>query len=89
MVESLDCLHWKWNNCTTGWAEQCRGYSVEATRCCVDLWMLSCDLSAPMIFGAEVSVCVVAGLSFSVIGGIDLGCGGERPAFSRQCSRRI
>ena len=27
MLGSLDCMHWKWKNCPTGWAEQYTGRS--------------------------------------------------------------
>ncbi|XP_024190314.1 uncharacterized protein LOC112194298 [Rosa chinensis] len=31
MIDSLDCMHWQWKNCPTGWAGQYTGYKGKPT----------------------------------------------------------
>lgn len=31
MIESIDCMHWEWENCPTTWQSQYRGYYKKPT----------------------------------------------------------
>jgi hypothetical protein len=31
MLESMDCMHWKWNNCLFGWHGEYKGHAEGCT----------------------------------------------------------